>query len=396
MAEKQQGKKTSKSASSKVDSKGRGVKSDNPSGSIDNMEESLPNDKSESTQEHTSDTASNDGSMPTGKSQETAPVTAEVNLSNEKQVSNSLVDVVQDILSEGRKGEDKEKESGAVNWKNTTNNHTPPSVPLTCIHLIDGEKGGVGKSFFTRVLMHYLEENKISDFVLVDADNTNPDVFEVYGGERINFSENEFKAYAADRIIELALSQSVVVNLPAQVYPIVKDWIINNDLIALGQQPEANIKFVKWFVCTGANDSVKLFEESMRDFGHGITHIFIKNYSFTPDWSNVEINVVGDVREIKFPKLSPMERDAIVRNKLTFASAKESKDIKILGRQRLRNFLSEVFTEIDSVKDLLVSLQKSTVEDSFDSVKNLTSADPSSSNREPSSSNQETQEDKNF
>ncbi len=254
------------------------------------------------------------------------------------------------------------------NWNSLPS--LPHSAPLTYIHLIDGEKGGVGKSFFARVLMHYLAQEKISDFVLVDADNTNPDVSQVYGGQCINFSENELKAYAADRIVELALNQSVFVNLPAQVYPIVKDWIINNDLIALGETEEANIKFIKWFVCTGASDSVKLFEESHKDFGEKITHVLVKNYSFTPDWSNVSINVEeGKFRSVKFPKLSPLERDSIVRSGLTFAKALESNDIKILGRQRLRNFLHEVSQELNSVKDLLVAGADLYEAGSFDRVK---------------------------
>lgn len=249
----------------------------------------------------------------------------------------------------GEKEEKLSKNTLAAASKTTPIN---TQTPLTHIHLIDGEKGGVGKSFFARTLLHYLSVKKISDFVLIDADNTNPDVSEVYGGERINFSENELKAYAADRIIELALNQSVIVNLPAQIYPIVKDWIINNDLIALGQTPEANIRLIKWFVCTGAVDSVKLFEESYKDFGEKITHVLVKNYSFSQDWDAISINVDGKFREVKFPKLTPLERDTVVSGSLSFATALESPELKILGRQRLRNFLLEAIASLDSVKDL--------------------------------------------
>jgi len=47
----------------------------------------------------------------------------------------------------------------------------------TKIHLIDGEKGGVGKSLFARVLIQYFMDKKYP-FLAVDADRSNPDVLE--------------------------------------------------------------------------------------------------------------------------------------------------------------------------------------------------------------------------
>ena len=49
----------------------------------------------------------------------------------------------------------------------------------TKIHLIDGEKGGVGKSLFARTLMQYAIDKQMK-LTLVDADRTNADVSEVY------------------------------------------------------------------------------------------------------------------------------------------------------------------------------------------------------------------------
>ena len=47
------------------------------------------------------------------------------------------------------------------------------------IHLIDGEKGGVGKSLFTRVMVQYAIDKKL-EHSLVDADITNQDVKRFY------------------------------------------------------------------------------------------------------------------------------------------------------------------------------------------------------------------------
>jgi hypothetical protein len=55
------------------------------------------------------------------------------------------------------------------------------------------------------------------------------------------------------------------------------------------------------------------------------------------------------IQKIKFPKLSYRERDKILEGKLTFGAARESESLKILGKQRVVNFLKEAFAEIEKV-----------------------------------------------
>jgi CO dehydrogenase nickel-insertion accessory protein CooC1 len=125
---------------------------------------------------------------------------------------------------------------------------------MATIHFIDGEKGGVGKSLFARVMVQYCIDRQFS-YVLVEADRSNPDVGEIYpeGCERAIFSEAERKAYDADRIFDLAIKTPVIVNLPAQVFPAVTDWIERNGVLEMGTQHGVSI--CKWFICTGGYDS---------------------------------------------------------------------------------------------------------------------------------------------
>jgi CO dehydrogenase nickel-insertion accessory protein CooC1 len=51
---------------------------------------------------------------------------------------------------------------------------------MACIHLVDGDKGGVGKSFVCSTLIQYFIDHKI-DFTPVEADRYNPDVANRYG-----------------------------------------------------------------------------------------------------------------------------------------------------------------------------------------------------------------------
>ena len=63
---------------------------------------------------------------------------------------------------------------------------------MPTIHLIDGEKGGVGKSFVTRAMIQYGLDRNLP-FVAVETDRSNPDVAAVYKDlcKEAIFSEDE-------------------------------------------------------------------------------------------------------------------------------------------------------------------------------------------------------------
>lgn len=50
---------------------------------------------------------------------------------------------------------------------------------MATIHLVDGEKGGVGKSFVTRAMIQYGLDRDLP-FVAVETDRSNPDVAGIY------------------------------------------------------------------------------------------------------------------------------------------------------------------------------------------------------------------------
>ncbi|HAX85884.1 MAG TPA: hypothetical protein DCY91_06325 [Cyanobacteria bacterium UBA11370] len=96
------------------------------------------------------------------------------------------------------------------------------------VHLVDGEKGGTGKSFLCKTMVEYSIEQKLP-FVLIDTDRTNPDVLEVYRDKcpayKCFFSENEQNVDSADPILYRAMEGNhVIVNLPSQIYTFVTEW----------------------------------------------------------------------------------------------------------------------------------------------------------------------------
>ena len=237
----------------------------------------------------------------------------------------------------------------STNTNNTITHQEKLVKTPTTIHIIGGEKGGAGKSFVSRALIEYCASIK-HKVAIVDADKSNEDISQIYDNvHSAIFSDDDKKANQADHIFDLAFEKSVIVNLPAQVYSKVTDWIKTNDLDEIGK--EYQITFVKWFVCTGGVDSVDFFIKSLNDLGDRVTHVFVKNLGLCDEWDYVDemqdfltAKETHKFKEMNFPKFPFWERNVIDRLGITFNSALSHPEIKVISRQRVKNFLAEVHT----------------------------------------------------
>ena len=222
------------------------------------------------------------------------------------------------------------------------------------IHLIDGEKGGVGKSFVARTMIQYALD-KDFPFTAVETDRSNPDVAGVYKDicQYAVLTEDEKQADKADRIFEMGLEKDVIVSLPSQVHRAMKSWIEKNQLLELSN--EYGVSFCKWFVCNGEYDSIRLFLASLNCYEKRMKHILVRNLGLCDDWSPIDEDSSVQklikkyrVSVIDFPKLGHKERYKINQNRLRFDEASEYKDFGVLDRQRVVNFLKAAYTAFDS------------------------------------------------
>jgi hypothetical protein len=225
------------------------------------------------------------------------------------------------------------------------------------IHLIDGEKGGVGKSLFARVMVQYAIDKKL-EHTLVDADITNQDVKRFYDyAVDAEFSEAVNKGDKADIIFELARKQPVIVNLPANVFPQVKNWIKNGRLLEVADKYGVDI--CKWFVCDGGFESIDLFYQSLKLYKEKMQHIFVRNFGKTDDWSFLKDNPTykdlckkyeKTLKIIDFPMLYPGDRYFIDSNKFRFDAIEIEETMPIMSQQRLSTFLEESNQAIESTQ----------------------------------------------
>ncbi len=172
------------------------------------------------------------------------------------------------------------------------------------IHLIDSEKGGLGKSTTARSLIEYIQDilkidsNKME---IIDADKAQPLVGRTYaphhylqeenGNIAINeastlndlakqiamiyFTDNDKIASQTDVIVELAETKAVIVNLPAAVFSLVNSWLNEGGILELVSM--LNIPIYKWFVTDGCQESIDTLKKSYELYEDKIHHIIVKN-----------------------------------------------------------------------------------------------------------------------
>jgi hypothetical protein len=228
-------------------------------------------------------------------------------------------------------------------------------ILMADLHFIGGEKGGVGKSVFARLMAEFCIAFKLI-FVLAECDRMNPDVARIYRKiirtELAYFTEDKTRKSKADKLFSLAIELLTIANLPAQVHEAMKSWFLEDNLYELGQ--EHGVSFCYWYVSNGGYDSVKLFVKTLRDFGEYMQFVFVRNWGLCDDWTHVDEDegVQAAIREYKvsvidLPKFPYAERNFIEAHQLTLTDALNHPDLSLVSKQRVKKFLRESFAEIE-------------------------------------------------
>ncbi|MEM8610661.1 MAG: hypothetical protein AAGF93_01490 [Cyanobacteria bacterium P01_H01_bin.105] len=222
---------------------------------------------------------------------------------------------------------------------------------MKTIHLFNGEKGGVGKSFVCRAACQYLLDNNI-DYILVESDRSNPDARRAYGEATdckvAILSESEKHEDAANTIYNAAIQKPVLVNLPAQILPAFKLWIEANGILELAE--EDGITFVNWFLTNGSWDSLNLFKRYVSLFP-SMRHIPVKNLGLTEDFSGLdedeELQALLEEKQLtvmEFPRFhGAATKNRIDAQSLTFGEARIYEGFSSIDRRRVKTFLDKAY-----------------------------------------------------
>ena len=114
---------------------------------------------------------------------------------------------------------------------------------MATVHLIGGEKGGVGKSVVARVLAQYMIDNEIP-FVGFDTDKSHGSLLRFYADYASPTIIDSYESL--DAIIEVAAqnsNQRVLVDLAAQTHQAFAKWIDESGVLELAEELRGKKKY---------------------------------------------------------------------------------------------------------------------------------------------------------
>jgi hypothetical protein len=197
---------------------------------------------------------------------------------------------------------------------------------MNTIHFVVGNRGNIGKSFFSSLMCHFYSSNS-RPFTLFDADPDKQDVSPLYGGVTdvtfdacneimVNHSTDAIKV---DRIYEEALKQDVIVNMPSNSHKELLFWLTQNGLNQAEFLAAENIQIYLWYLSNGDAISLNLFKALVDDYpAFKIT--LVQNKGIDHQWSR---ELDADMKKIA-KKISQLDLSTMPRGEreATFASGK--------------------------------------------------------------------------
>lgn len=231
---------------------------------------------------------------------------------------------------------------------------------LSNVHLIGGEKGGVGKSMVARLLAQYFIDHQIP-FVGFDTDRSHGALMRFYADFASPALVDRYEAL--DRIVETAVEQPgrrVLVDLAAQTHEPLVRWMDESGVLDMADL--SGIALFNWHVMDSGRDSVDLLEKLLDRFGQRTRYVIVKNHLRGDDFGQFEKSglldraqalgaLVIDLKRLHEPVVQKID----ARN-ASFWAAKNSAPVAeggvglgLMERQRLKLWLNHAYGELAKI-----------------------------------------------
>ena len=210
---------------------------------------------------------------------------------------------------------------------------------MSKIHLIGGEKGGVGKSVVARVVAQYLIDKEIP-FLGFDTDRSHGSLLRFYAGYASPVVVDNYESL--DTIVEAATEnpdKRILVDLAAQTHdPLVK-WMDDSGVLETAE--ELGVSFHYWHVMDSGKDSVDVLNQLRGE-----------NFDIFEKSGEQARAAELNARVITLKKLHEPVINKIDAGSTSFWAAKHKSetDVKGLGlleRQRVKVWLRSAYEELD-------------------------------------------------
>lgn len=229
---------------------------------------------------------------------------------------------------------------------------------MATIHLIGGEKGGVGKSVVARLLAQYMIDHDIP-FIGFDTDRSHGSLLRFYSDYASPTVIDNYESL--DTILETASAQPdqrVLVDLAAQTHHPLALWMEDSGVLELAE--ELGISLYYWNVMDSGKDCVDLLSKLLDQFGNRLNYVLVQNQLRDERFNILESSGVKDralaldARIISLKRLHAPVMTKIDSSSSSFWAAK-NKDIDnlnplgLLERQRVKIWLNHAYNEIGFV-----------------------------------------------
>lgn len=228
---------------------------------------------------------------------------------------------------------------------------------MKTLHLIGGEKGGVGKSVLARVLCQFLVD-QAREFTAFDGDASHPALLRYYAEFSQPVSLADFES--CDRLLLAAVeSGATVVDLPAQSERLVSQWIADSGVQELAE--EVGVQLVRWHVMDDGKDSVRLLEDLLAQPQQATGFVVVHNYGRGADFAWTKQSEAhaaaaeAGAAFIDLPNLHAPTMSKIDKIDASFWAASNNSDsergpcLNMLERQRVKIWLRRAYRELERV-----------------------------------------------
>ncbi|MGA2023253.1 MAG: mobilization protein [Steroidobacteraceae bacterium] len=229
---------------------------------------------------------------------------------------------------------------------------------MSTIHLIGGEKGGVGKSLVARILAQYLIDHA-QPFQAFDSDRSHGALLRFYPQYTLPLPLDEIGGL--DRVIETAAAQrnkTVLVDLAAQSYTPLVLWMQDSRVLETAGELTLTLKY--WHVMDSGRDSVELLGRLLDEFHGRLPLVLVLNQMRSETFELLESSGQRARAEQLGARVVVLNRlaDATMQkidaaNTSFWAAVNHSSSAQgtlgLLERQRLTVWLNRAYEQIDLV-----------------------------------------------
>jgi hypothetical protein len=226
---------------------------------------------------------------------------------------------------------------------------------MTNIHLIGGEKGGVGKSLVARLMAQYMIDNSIP-FLAFDSDRSHGALLRFYAGYASPILIDNYESL--DVIVEAAVEnpeRRILVDLAAHTNDQLTQWMDDSQLLEVA--PEIGLHIRYWHVMDSGRDSVDLLKRLMDRHGTRLNYTLVLNQIHGDDFRILDNSgekqraLAMGASVITLKRLHQTSTIKIDAGSLSFwAAANQSEGdtsgLSLLERQRVKVWLKNAFDEI--------------------------------------------------